>query len=71
MSYHIHNGDFMNNVGLPSQAKRGDTFTLPAGLLGFEGPACRGSKSVPIPSGSYVIVSRKYFRGGTQEIKPG
>ena len=70
MNYHIHNGDYMDQIGRPSQASKGDVFELLHPVMGFEGPACRGSKNVPIPAGCYVIVSRKSFRGGTQEIQP-
>lgn len=70
MEYHIHNADFLDHAGRPSLAKRGDTFTLSEEVMGFTGPACRGTKSVPIPPGRYIIVSRKHFRGGTQTIQP-
>lgn len=70
MSYHIHNGDYMDLVARPSLAKRGDKFTLNQEVMGFQGPGCRGMKNVPIPPGNYQIISRKHFRGGTQEIQP-
>lgn len=71
MEYHIHNGDFMDfGGGDPEKAKRGNKFTLLKEVLGFTGPACRGTKTVPIPPGDYVIVSRKHFRGGTHTIRP-
>jgi hypothetical protein len=69
-TYHIHNSDFMELVGRPSQAKTGDVFKLKKAVKGFTGPACRGEWNVPIPAGTYKIVSRKYFRGGTQTIEP-
>ena len=70
MRFHLHNSDFMSTGKAPSAAKVGDVFTLPSGLKGFEGPGCRGEWNVPIPAGKYQIVSRKNFRGGTQEIEP-
>ena len=69
-TYHLANSDFLDHVGSPSKAKVGDIITLPSGLRGFEGPACRGEWNVRIPAGKYVITSRKSFRGGTQEIVP-
>jgi len=67
-TYHIHSSTFADLVGSPSEAKTGDNFTLSKGILGFEGPGCRGKWNVPIPAGSYKIVGRKSFRGGTQEV---
>ncbi len=69
MVFHIHNSDFMDLVGRPSLAKTGDVFTLPKAVKGFEGPSCSGAWNVPIPAGTYKIVSRKHFRGGTQTIE--
>lgn len=69
-TYHLHNSDYLEHVGRPSQAKRGDQFTLPDGLTAFQGPGCRGMKCVIIPAGDYKVVSRKHFVGGTQEIAP-
>jgi hypothetical protein len=59
----------MDLVGRPSLAKTGDVFKLPKATKGFEGPSCAGSQNVPIPAGTYKIVSRKHFRGGTQAIE--
>ena len=68
MKYHLHNSTFLDHVGRPSQAKRGDVFDLPQ-TVGFKGPACRGEWNVPIPAGRYKITSKKHFRGGTLEIE--
>ena len=69
MSFHLHNSDFMAHVGRPSQARTGQVFNLPVQCMGYEGQACRGRQTVVIPAGTYRIVSRKGFVGGTQEIE--
>lgn len=65
MTWHLFNSDYPAS---PSKAKVGDVFILAKEAAGSEGPGCRG-KEIRIPVGTYIIVSRKSFRGGTQEIE--
>ncbi len=70
MTYHLHNADFLLIAQLsPRDAKQGDIFVLPTSCLGFQGPSCRGQQNIVIEAGTYKIINRKGFRGGTQEIE--
>lgn len=65
-TFHIMNADLYQVAGVsPRASKRGDTFALPDAVSAC--PWLPGDKL--IPAGSYRIVSKKHFAGGSIEVE--
>lgn len=69
-SYHLSNASIVEySDSFPSRLKKGGTFELRSEGRGSEGGGWRGAK-VFVPAGTYRVVSKKHFVGGTIEVAP-